>query len=439
VAPRTKKQRTKGDPAALRGNAEKKLGRRPNESPAMERRTKEDLIHELQVHQIELEMQNEALREAHMALMVSRDNYLDLYEFAPVGYLTITSKAVIREANLTISALLGVRRRDLINDRVRKYIAQDDLESWDHYFLAVLHSGEKSTCDLRLRKSDGSLLHARLESIRMERDPEDPVIRTAISDITAQKKAEEELIDKSGKIDATNVNLTAISEELQRNQVRLSRLLEEKEVLLSEVHHRVKNNLAAFISLLALDGTYEETPSGQKLRKDLQNRARSMSLIHDTLYKTRNFSHVNMSLYLTKLSEQIAGTYHTENPIQFIIQADGVNLDLYRATPCGLIVNELVTNSFKYAFPSSFDCEAVRNEPCTLRIAIHLSDGYYDLTVADNGVGLPAEFDPLAATTLGLKLVNFIAKHQLKAKIHVDTTKGTEYAIRFSEQMTVPE
>ena len=150
MAPRTKKQRTTGDPVTLRGKAEKKLGRQPDESPAMEARTREDLIHELQVHQIELEMQNEALREAHMALMVSRDNYLDLYEFAPVGYLTITNKAVIREANLTISALLGVGRRDLINDRVRKFIAPDDLERWDHYFQAVLHSGEKSTCDIRL-------------------------------------------------------------------------------------------------------------------------------------------------------------------------------------------------------------------------------------------------------------------------------------------------
>ncbi len=265
------------------------------------------------------------------------------------------------------------------------------------------------------------------------------MIRTAVSDITAQKQAEEELVDRSGKIDATNVNLTAISEELQRNQVRLSMLLEEKEVLLSEVHHRVKNNLASFISLLALDGTYEETASGQRLRKDLQNRARSMALIHDTLYKTKNFSHVNMTLYLTKLSDQIAGTYHTENPVRFIIDADGVNLDLYRATPCGLIVNELVTNAFKYAFPPSSDGETARHEPCTLRIAIHLSKGYYDLIIADNGVGLPAEFNPLTATSLGLKLVNFIAKHQLKAKIKVDTTKGTEYAIRFSEQMTVPE
>ena len=439
MAPRTKKQKKKEDMGILRSRAEKTLEELPRESSAMEGSTPEKLIHELQVHQIELEMQNEALREAHLALMVSRDNYLDLYEFAPVGYLTISNRAVIREANLTIAALLGVARRDLIKDRFRKFIAPDDLECWDRHFLTVMRNGEKLTCDLRLLKSDGSLLSARLESIRTERENESPLIRIAISDITAQKRAEEELMDRSGKIDATNINLIAVSEELQRNQVRLSTLLEEKEVLLSEVHHRVKNNLAAFISLLALDGTYEETPSGQRLRKDLQNRARSMALIHDTLYKTRNFTHVDMSLYHTKLSDQIAGTYQSENIISIIIDAEGISLDLYRATPCGLIVNELVTNAFKYAFPPSFDGEAVRHEPCTLRISITLSNGYYNLVVADNGVGLPTDFDPLTATSLGLKLVNFIARHQLKAKVKVNTAKGTEYSIRFSEETIVPE
>jgi two-component sensor histidine kinase len=158
-----------------------------------------------------------------------------------------------------------------------------------------------------------------------------------------------------------------------------------------------------------------------------------MALIHDILYKTRDFSHVDMGLYLTKLSNQIAGTYHSEDTIHFIINADNISLDLYRATPCGLIVNELVTNSFKYAFPSSFDCESVRHEPCTIRISLSLSNGYYDLVVGDNGVGLPKDFDPLSATSLGLKLVTFIARHQLKAKIKVNTTNGTEYSIRFSE------
>jgi PAS domain S-box-containing protein len=433
VAPVTRKHRKKEEPDTLRSKAERKLAEEPDGSPVLEESTQEKLIHELQVHQIELEMQNEALREAHLALMVSRDNYLDLYEFAPLGYLTITHKAVIKEANLTVAILLGVGRRDLINDRFRKFIAPEDLEDWDRYFLAVLKSEEKLTCELRLQRGDGSLFHARLESIPVERNNEERAIRTAVIDITAQKRAEKELIDRNREIDAANAELLAASEELQRNQVRLSTLLEEKEVLLSEVHHRVKNNLAAFISLLALDGTYEETSSGRRLRKDLQNRARSMALIHDILYKTKDFSHVDMGLYLTKLSDQIAGTYHSEDTIHFIVHAEEISLDLYRATPCGLIVNELVTNSFKYAFPSSIDCESVRHEPCTIRISLSLSNGYYDLVVGDNGVGLPKDFDPLSATSLGLKLVTFIARHQLKAKITVDTTNGTEYSIRFSE------
>ncbi|MDD1699573.1 MAG: sensor histidine kinase [Methanoregula sp.] len=164
-----------------------------------------------------------------------------------------------------------------------------------------------------------------------------------------------------------------------------------------------------------------------------------MAIIHDTLYKTKNFSHVNMGLYLTKLTDQIAGSYYSENSIRIIINAKGIHLDLYQATPCGLIVNELVTNSFKYAFPPSFDCEAVRPEPCTLRISLTLNNGYYNLIIGDNGVGLPADFDPLAATSPGLKLVNFIAKHQLKAKIKVNTTKGTEYSNRFSEPAVLPK
>ena len=91
--------------------------------------------------------------------------------------------------------------------------------------------------------------------------------------------------------------------------MRLTGALREKEVLLSEVHHRVKNNLTAFISLLSLDGTYEDNEGGRALRKDLQNRARSMALIHETLYQTGNFSNVDMEVYLNNLIRQIAGTY----------------------------------------------------------------------------------------------------------------------------------
>jgi two-component sensor histidine kinase len=122
--------------------------------------------------------------------------------------------------------------------------------------------------------------------------------------------------------------------------------------------------------------------------------------------------------------------------IRTIVNAEGISLDLARATPCGLIINELITNSFKYAFPPSFDCKSARQELCTLRISLALNHGYYELVVADNGVGLPENFDITTAKSLGLKLVNFLARHQLRAKVEVSRKNGTEFSIRFKEKLT---
>ncbi len=115
------------------------------------------------------------------------------------------------------------------------------------------------------------------------------------------------------------------------------------------------------------------------------------------------------------------------------MEIPGVVLDLSRATTAGLIVNELITNSFKYAFPPSFDCAAVRGEPCTIRVSLTHHEGSYLLSVADNGVGMPAGSDPLSSKTLGLKLVNFLARHQLRAEVSVSTDKGTAFLFNMDD------
>jgi two-component sensor histidine kinase len=132
----------------------------------------------------------------------------------------------------------------------------------------------------------------------------------------------------------------------------------------------------------------------------------------------------------------VAGTYQLGQPVRTLVTADGVNLDLARATPCGLIVNELVTNVFKYAFPQGFDCMAVRGEPCTLRISLARTNGDIILSVRDNGIGIPAAFDPASAKSLGLKLVYFLARHQLRATTGVFRQNGTEFAIQFKEKVS---
>jgi PAS domain S-box-containing protein len=272
-----------------------------------------------------------------------------------------------------------------------------------------------------------------------------PAVQVVIRDITRRKLAEEELVRRNEELTALNEELTAAHEELQRNIEELGRTeqvlrnseselreaLAEKEVLLSEIHHRVKNNLAAFISLVSLENTYEDTPEGQALKKDLQNRARSMALIHETLYRTRKYANVDMDIYLNTLIDQIAASYSTTKFVRTIVNADDMLLDLPRATPCGLIINELVTNSFKYAFPETFKCISKRRESCTIRISLTKTDDSYILSVGDNGIGLPPGFDIATTHSLGLKLVNFLAKHQLRAKVGISVKDGTVFTIRF--------
>ena len=160
-----------------------------------------------------------------------------------------------------------------------------------------------------------------------------------------------------------------------------------------------------------------DTPEGQALKKDLQNRARTMALIHETLYKTRQYSNVDMEVYLSTLVDQVVNSYSSTQSIRAVVDAKGVTLDLNRATPIGLIINELVTNSLKYAFPmDAITCLADRKEPCNIGIRLMKEDGTYLLKISDNGIGLPDGLDIKKTKTLGLKLVNFLASHQASGK-----------------------
>jgi PAS domain S-box-containing protein len=435
--PGTKRYR-KQDPEALRRDAEKKLATLKERTAATEDRTPEEIIHELQVHQVELEIQNEALRDAHLALELSWDKYIDLYEFAPVGYLTLSKTAIIEDANLTAASMFGIDRRDLVRARFRKFVDPGDLENWDRFFVSVLKNSEKKTTDLVLLKNDGTRFSARVESLRIDMGQKKTAVRMAISDISREKLAEAALIRRSDETDAANAKLIAIGDELRRNQALLTASLEEKEILLAEIHHRVKNNLAAFISLLSLDGAYEDSERGRQLKTDLQNRARSMALIHETLYRTRDYANVDMEVYLTSLVSQLANSYAGRGDVRTVVEAHGIILDLSRATTAGLIVNELITNSYKYAFPPGFDCAAVRAEPCTIRVALGIQDGSLVLSVADNGRGLPPGLDPLSSKTLGLHLVNFLARYQLRAQTCVIEDKGTEFVFRMDRKAAPP-
>jgi diguanylate cyclase (GGDEF)-like protein/PAS domain S-box-containing protein len=151
------------------------------------------LLHELQVHQIELEMQNENLRQSQSELEKSRDRYIDFYDFAPVGYITLDAYGSISEINLTGASLLGVERNTLLSQRLTAYVTAEYYERWRKHFIKMLASDEKQVCELELQRKGGSRFFARLDCLRLSKTSEPPLLRIVLTDISERIKNEEKI------------------------------------------------------------------------------------------------------------------------------------------------------------------------------------------------------------------------------------------------------
>ena len=215
------------------------------------------------------------------------------------------------------------------------------------------------------------------------------------------------------------------------NQVKKALL--EKEILLKEIHHRVKNNLQIISSLLRLQSFKINDSQFTRAMLDSQSRIRSMALIHERLYQSEDFSNIEFGIYARKLVADLFRTYQVDlQAIQFDIQIENVSLDVNTAIPCGLVINELVSNALKYAFPNSFRQKKLR--PPKIEIALlRLSSGRYELQVSDNGVGLSPELDIQKTSSLGLRLVTILVKDQLGGNLTVDRSNGTAFQIIFND------
>ncbi len=264
------------------------------------------------------------------------------------------------------------------------------------------------------------------------------------ADYPEGKVLELECIKKNGELLPVELSLSCIVlkgklntisiirdiSERKKAEERIRRDLREKEVMLKEIHHRVKNNLQVICSLLSLQARYIKDRQSLSMFEESRTRVRSMALVHEKLYRSANLSEIDFNSYVESLVRELYRTYHVDPMrIDFNIEVEDVKLGVNLAVPCGLIINELVSNALKHAFPA----RARRSGKISIRFG-RIEGGELELVVCDNGVGFPEGFDSKRSDSLGLHLVKILVEDQLDGRIEIDSKSGCEFRIIFREK-----
>src|SRR5262249_18115209 len=272
----------------------------------------------------------------------------------------------------------------------------EDIDSVRNFVDQALRDGRGWDLEHRLLMPDGSIKYLHIVAHAVKEEPGDLEFVGAVMDVTASKLA----------------------------QVRLQGSLEEKEALLKEIHHRVKNNLQLITSLLTLQSNRSDDPAVAELLSESRNRIRSMALVHENLYRAGDFARVRMRPHIQNLCAHLIRAYVPQHqPIELVTEIDDIELDLEQAIPVGLIINELVSNALRHAFPDGrAGCVRVKLE--------RLNEWQCALAVIDDGVGLPADSDADDADSLGLNLVRDLL-HELHGTMAVRRDGRTTFAISF--------
>jgi two-component sensor histidine kinase len=213
--------------------------------------------------------------------------------------------------------------------------------------------------------------------------------------------------------------------ESKRYQEELERTIAEKEMLMRETYHRVKNNLSVLQSLLRLQHKEVSDKMAREKLRETEDRVRSMSLIHEQLSRSANLKNIDLTEYLRSLISKLSASYKAEESgITVNLDCPPLDIDVNLIIPIGLIINELVTNAFKYAFPDG-DGE--------IGIAVAEDDESYSIRITDNGVGMPEGLDIYRTSSLGLQIVTSLVT-QLKAALTLETDGGTIFTLKISKQ-----
>jgi PAS domain S-box-containing protein len=362
-----------------------------------------------------------------------------LIEAAPNAMLMVDQAGKIELVNIQVEKLLGYSRDELLGQSVEFLVPERFRAAYPgqraRFFAEPSARAMGAGRDLYGLGKDGREIPVEigLNPIRIN---ERPFVLASIIDITERKRVEQMLRDLNAELERRVATRTAELEvevtERRRAEEVMRLALEEKKTLLEEIHHRVKNNLQIISSLLRLQGGYVKNEEDRARFDECQNRLRTMAMVHERLYRSQNLASINFGEHVRDLANMLASTYsQAAVRVQVFAEAESAPLKLETAIPAGLIVNELVSNALKHAFPAG--------RRGTLKVGLHSpAPGQLLLSVEDDGVGLPPGFDWDQARSLGFRMVHDLTR-QIRGTLEVRQSGGTTFALSFPVPKPQPD
>jgi len=335
-------------------------------------------------------------KKAEELIIKSEKKYRELADLLPQTVFETDVNADLTFMNIYAFEMFGYSQEDIENGLNILELIVEEERSLSRDKIKDVLSGQVSGDEYTAQRSDKSIFPIILYSNPIINNKIHEGFRGIIIDISDLKNAEDKIVAS----------------------------LKEKEVLIQEINHRVKNNMQIISSLLSLQANHTSSDEAAEILKESRGRVKSMAMIHEKLYHSSNLSRLNMAEYLNNLVGDILRSYSSvSSKVSSNVDVDDIYLNINTALPMGLMVNELVSNSIKHAFP-----EGEGN----ISIKLEYDGEKYILTVSDNGIGLPEDVDPFESSSLGLKLVNSLSI-QLEGDLSVLRDGETTFILNFKE------
>jgi PAS domain S-box-containing protein len=340
-------------------------------------------------------------KNTEKALQDNEEKYRTLFESNPNYTILLDLNGVIMDVNRTAAEFIGLTPDKLIGRSLLEMgiFPSEDITFQREKFSHALKGDTVKPFQYKLINKKGEYNWVQSQLVPIKKDGRINSILVIATDITERKNAIDNL--------KSSVN--------------------EKKLLIKEIHHRVKNNMQIISSLLSLQSQHlkDNEEVALDVLKESQNRVKSMAMIHEKLYLSKDFTHIKFEEYVQRLVSDLFYSYQTTlKNVKFRVEVVDVDLNMETAVPCGLIISELTSNSLKHAFP--------QEKEGYVNVSLTEDQGKYEMIISDNGIGIPPDLDFDHPKTLGLQLVNNLIK-QLDGEIKLDRNHGTKFTITFKE------